>query len=182
MYIQKIYGKKENTLADLVDRGYLPAQFKNYIQTKKAVFDIETLEVKNQRQNEDLIVGTFEEAVLRPVSIGCSNNITNEDRFFVRQSSDPDDAPRLVHSFLDYLFELMDKYLQTLPIELSHAAEKLATELKTEKFSKAKAEKQSFANLLQNYRTFVCYGFNSGKSYPHEQSFRLTIKQLCRKI
>ena len=163
-FFKKIYGKKENTLADLVNRGYLPAQFKTYIQKKKAVFDIETLEVKNQRQNEDAVMATFEEAVLRPVSIGCSNNIDNEDRFFVRQSSHPDDAPSMVHSFLDYLFDLLDKYLNALPVELSQAAEKIATELETEKFSKAKAEKESYLNLLKQYRTLATYGFNSGKS------------------
>ena len=131
----------------------------------KAVFDIETLEVKNQRQNEDAVMTTFEEAVLRPVSIGCSNSVDNEDRFFVRQSSHPDDAAAMVHSFLDYLFDLLDKYLNALPAELSQAAEKIATELETEKFSKAKAEKESFLNLLKQYRTFAIYGFNSGKSF-----------------
>ena len=93
-----------------------------------------------------------------------SNNIDNEDRFFVRQSSHPDDAPAMVHSFLDYLFDLLDKYLNALPVELSQAAEKIATELETEKFSKAKAEKESYLNLLKQYRTLATYGFNSGKS------------------
>ena len=83
-------------------RGYLPSTFSNYRQKLHAAFDIETLEKRNERQNDDLVLGTFEEAVLRPVSIGCSNNINGDDKFFIRKSSDPDDAPSLTHDFLDY--------------------------------------------------------------------------------
>lgn len=129
----------------------------------KAVFDIETLEQKNQRQNEDLIMGTFEEAVLRPVSIGCSNNVNNEEKFFVRQSSDPEEAHALVHSFLDYLFKLHGELGKALPIEFKQAADKLSAELATEKFSQAKLEKQALLKLLTKYKTLVVYGFNSGK-------------------
>ena len=148
---------------ELVKRGYLPHSFSNYRQRLHAVFDIETLEKQNERHNEDLLVGTFEEAVLRPVSIGCSNNINGDDKFFVRRSSHPDDATALVHGFLDYLFTLVDELVQALPVELHQAADKLVSELEIEKFSKEKTEKQSMLRTLNQYRTLACYGFNSGK-------------------
>ena len=143
-------------------RGYLPATFSNYRQKLHAAFDIETLEKRNERQNEDLVIGTFEEAVLRPVSIGCSNNINGDDKFFLRQSSDPDDAPSLTHEFLDYLFELVDEYHQALPVELSQAIQKLSAEIATEKFKKAKTEKMDLMKPLKQFKTLVTYGFNSG--------------------
>ena len=147
---------------DLIKRGYLPATFSNYRQKLHAAFDIETLEKRNERQNEDLVIGTFEEAVLRPVSIGCSNNINGDDKFFLRQSSDPDDAPSLTHEFLDYLFKLVDEYHQALPVEISQAMQKLAAEIATEKFSKFKTEKMDLMWTLKQFRTLVIYGFNSG--------------------
>ena len=148
---------------ELVKRGYLPQSFSNYRQKLHAAFDIETLEKRNERQNEDLIIGTFEEAVLRPVSIGCSNNINGDDRFFLRRSSHPDDATTLVHEFLDYIFRLHDEFVQALPVELQQAAEKLISELANEKFSKEKIEKQSMLQTLSQYRTLAIYGYNSGK-------------------
>ena len=119
---------------ELVKCQYLPSSFENYRQKYHAAFDIETLEKKNERQNEDLVLGTFEEAVLRPVSIGCSNNINGEDRFFLRKSSHPDDAPALVHEFLDYCFSLVHLLIEALPNELKQATEKLIGELEHEKF------------------------------------------------
>ena len=146
----------------MIDRKYLPQSFANYRQNLHATFDIETLEKRNERQNDDLVIGTFEEAVLRPVSIGCSNNINGEDRFFLRKSSHPDDAHTLVHEFLDYLFGLVNEYHQALPVELSQATEKLTAELNDDKFSKEKAEKTRLKNILKPFRTLVVYGFNSG--------------------
>ena len=143
-------------------RGYLPATFSNYRQNLHAAFDIETLEKRNERQNDDLVLGTFEEAVLRPVSIGCSKNINGEDKFFLRQSSHPDDAPTLTHEFLDYLFELVGEYHEALPVEINQAMCKLAAEIATEKFSKAKTEKMDLMWTLKQFRTLVIYGFNSG--------------------
>ena len=147
---------------DLVKRGYLPETFSNYRQKLHAAFDIETLEKRNERQNDDLVLGTFEEAVLRPVSIGCSNNINGEDKFFLRQSSHPDDAPSLTHEFLDYLFELVGEYHEALPVEISQAMQKLVAEIATEKFSKAKTEKMDLLWTLKQFKTLVTYGFNSG--------------------
>ena len=147
---------------ELVKRGYLPATFSNYRQKLHAAFDIETLEKRNERQNEDLVIGTFEEAVLRPVSIGCSNNINGDDKFFLRRSSDPDDAPSLTHEFLDYLFELVDEYHQALPVEIRQAIQKLSAEIATEKFKKAKTEKMDLMKPLKQFKTLVTYGFNSG--------------------
>ena len=143
-------------------RGYLPATFSNYRQNLHAAFDIETLEKRNERQNDDLVLGTFEEAVLRPVSIGCSNNINGEDKFFLRQSSHPNDAPSLTHEFLDYLFQLVGEYHEALPIEISQAMQKLTAEIATEKFSKAKTEKYNLLWTLKQFKTLVTYGFNSG--------------------
>ena len=147
-------------------RGYLPATFSNYRQNLHAAFDIETLEKRNERQNDDLVLGTFEEAILRPVSIGCSNNINGEDKFFLRQSSHPDDAPTLTHEFLDYLFELVGEYHKALPVEISQAMQKLAAEIATEKFSKAKTEKYNLLWTLKQFKTLVTYGFNSGMYGP----------------
>ena len=163
-YFKKIYGKPENAVMELVQCGYLPPSFRSYRQKYHAAFDIETLEKKNERQNEDLVLGTFEEAVLRPVSIGCSNNINGEDRFFLRKSSHPDDAPALVHEFLDYCFTLVDLLFAALPNALRQATEKIISELETEKFSKYKTEKQSMLKTLKDYRTLAIYGFNSGKN------------------
>ena len=160
---------------DLVQRGYLPESFSNYRQNLHGVFDIETLEKKNERHSDDLIIGTFEEAVLRPVSIGCSNNINGEDRFFLRRSSHPDDAPALVHEFLDYLFELVDEFHQALPVELDQAIEKLTAEIEIEKFSKAKTEKMGLLWTLKKYKTLAIYGFNSGEFYIFNGFFRLVL-------
>ena len=148
----------------LVQRGYLPRSFLNYRQNLHCTFDIETLEKRNERQNDDLVIGTFEEAVLRPVSIGCSNNINGEDEIFLRQSSHPDDAETMVHEFLDYLFGLVDEYHRALPIELDQAYQKLVAELATmKKFSKEKAEKTGLKNSLKPFKTLAVYGFNSGE-------------------
>ena len=143
-------------------RGYLPSTFSNYRQNLHAAFDIETLEKRNERHNDDLVIGTFEEAVLRPVSIGCSNNINGDDKFFLRQSSHSDDAPALTHEFLDYLFELVGEYHDALPGEISQAIQKLTAEIATEKFSKAKTEKNALMSTLKQFKTLVTYGFNSG--------------------
>ena len=79
---------------------------------------------------------TVEEAVLRPVSIGCSSNILNEDKFFLRDSSHPDDAYALVDHFMDYLFELVETFHNQLPSEIMSAKERLENELEDKsKFS-----------------------------------------------
>ena len=131
----------------------------------KAVFDIETIEHASERHNDQISSNTIEEAVLRPVSIGCSSNITNDDKFFLRKSSDPDDAYDLVNQFLDYLFELVDVMHSELPEEIKNAYEVLQCEIQDKsKFSKAYCEKKTMLRTLQSYHIMSVYGFNSCKS------------------
>ena len=130
----------------------------------KSVFDIETIEQPSQRHNDQISSNTIEEAVLRPVSIGCSSNITNEDKFFLRKSSNPDDAYDLVYQFLDYLFELVDVMHRELPEEIKHAMEVLESELQDKsKFSKGFCEKKTMLRTLKSYHKMSVYGFNSCK-------------------
>ena len=128
------------------------------------MYDIETLEQQNDRNNEDIAMCTVEEAVLRPVSIGCSSSIMNEDKFFLRDSSHPDDAYSLVDQFMDYLFELVETFRNQLPSEIISAKERLENELEDKsKFSKAYCEKSAMLRTLQSYCSMSIYGFNSCK-------------------
>ena len=128
------------------------------------MFDIETLERRNERNNDDLNINTIEEAVLKPVSIGCSNNITHEDKFFLRQSSNPDDAQELVNQFLDYAFdELMEEFHDSLPEEIDTAIHTIQEDINNLKFSKQKCEKNQLLQILKCYKILPMYGYNSCK-------------------
>ena len=142
----------------------------DYRQNMHACFDIETLEQKHERDNDTISSKTVEEAILRPVSIGCSNNINHQDKFFLRQSSHPDDAYELVNGFMDHLFELVDALLEAIPNEINTAIQVLQEEIENSKMSSQKCEKQLMLKTLKAYRVLCVYGYNSCKFKPIDSS------------
>ena len=155
-------------MAELVENGDIPMSMLNYQNKFIATFDIETLAQKvDKRQTAFLTT----EAHLYVVSIGVSTNIPgSKDCFFCRQTSDPEDAHKLVRHFLSYLTALQKKQLGLLPKEITSAIQKL--EEREQVFKEGAQEGRSYSqkhkltqqlHFLRKFALLNVYGFNSGK-------------------
>ena len=154
---QIAYGPNQNMSDYAVDAGILPEAFKHYRQQYLVCWDIETLET-NENCDEP-----GQQAILKPLSIATSTNIPDEtDKFWVRKSSAPKDGQLLVDEFLDYLFQLENKYYETIPTEIRDALADL-DDVESDKFGSDRTQKQKIKFYLQKYLTLCCYAFNGGE-------------------
>ena len=151
------YGQPSNNLQMAIDHGILPAHFRNFRQKYLATFDLETLE----QHPESFIEG--QQAVHKVASIAIATNLPDtKNRFFMRDSSDPEDGQKMVDEFLDTLFEWEQKYQEAIPDEIKEAYFSLA-DVEEDVFNVNRTQKQQLKRFLKNYLQFPCYGFNSGK-------------------
>ena len=151
------YGQPSNNLQMAIDHGILPIHFRNFRQKYLATFDLETLE----QNPESFIEG--QQAVHRVASIAMATNLPDtKNRFFIRDSSDPEDGQKMVDEFLDALFEWEEKYQEAMPDEIKEAYFSLA-DVEEDVFNVNRTQKQQLKRFLKNYLQFPCYGFNSGK-------------------
>ena len=89
------------------------------------------------------------EAVQFPVSIGFASNIQDfEQEFFIRSSSDPEDGYQMVKNFLNHLALVQTKFLETIPVEITDAIERLKI-MSQQKFSKNKLKLVSHLKFLK---------------------------------
>ena len=146
--LQKIYGDQTCTLGEIIELGLLPESFRSYRQSKLGVFDIETLQ---QPIETDECNSLVYEAVQFPVSIGFASNIQGfEQEFFIRSSSDPEDGYQMVKKFLNHLALVRTKFLETIPVEITDAIERLQI-MSKQKFSKKKLKLVSHLNFLKRF-------------------------------
>ena len=157
------YGKKCNTLDDIIKDGYLPSTFTNH-QPSYAVFDIETLEASINRQETEFLTT---DANLYVVSIAVASNIEGKNpTFFCRKSSDPVDGYKLVREFLFHLLKLQKHVLNSLPNELKTCIERLQEEQKQTDFKgmhNQNTKTFKYLNYLKQYTSLPVFGFNSSK-------------------
>ena len=140
-----------------IDHGILPVHFRNFRQKYLATFDLETLE----QHPESFIEG--QQAVHKVASLAIATNLPDtKNRFFMRDSSDPEDGQKMVDEFLDTLFEWEQKYQEVIPDEIKEAYFSLA-DVEEDVFNVNRTQKQQLKRFLKNYLQFPCYGFNSGK-------------------
>ena len=155
---QVCFGKKTNDFDEIVEAGYLTEEFRHYRHNFLAVYDIETFERESTEKLSNV------EAKLDLLSLAVSTNIPGQqDRFFCRKSSDPDDAYSIVVQFLEYLEELQTILEETIPEEIADAISILEEEIQEEKFSKRKLLKKNYLRTLKSVSLLNVYGFNSGK-------------------
>ena len=64
-------------------------------------------------------------ATLTILSIGLNSNIDGQTHYYERKSSDPKDGYAMVKEFLEKLFELAEKYQETLPPAIHRELESL---------------------------------------------------------
>ena len=153
------YGQPNNSLAMAIDHGILPVHFRDFRQKYLSTFDLETLE----QDPESFVEG--QQAVHKVASIALASNLPGiSDRFFIRDSSDPEDGQSMVDQFLDALFEMEQKYQEMIPDEIHQAFHSLA-DVEEDVFNVDRTQKQQLKRFLKNYLQFPCYGFNSGKLF-----------------
>ena len=155
------YGKRCNTLDDIIKDGYLPSTFTNH-QPSYAVFDIETLEASINRQETEFLTT---DANLYVVSIAVASNIEGKKpTFFCRKSSDAVDGYKLVREFLFYLIKLQKHVSNSLPNELKSCIERLQEEQKQSDYKgtfSSKSKSFKYLNYLKQYTSLSVFGFNS---------------------
>ena len=64
-------------------------------------------------------------ATLVLLSIGLYSNLDNKTRYYERASSQPKDGYQIVKDFMDNLFELCEKFQESLPREIMREYESL---------------------------------------------------------
>ena len=154
-----------NTVGKLIDEGYLPESFRSFIQKFKATWDIETLEDRSFKENDEN-AATITNAIHKVVSLGVSSNIPGfENRFFCRSTSAQEDGQQMIAQFLEHLFQMAEKLQELLPDEIVAAAEHLEAKIDGNKFSKEICNDRTLHNELKNYLKLSVYGFNSGKNF-----------------
>ena len=143
----------------------MPDSFRSFIQKFKATWDIETLEEKVYKENDDNAT-TVTDAIHKIVSLGVSSNLPGfENRFFCRSSSAQEDGETMIAEFLVYLFKMAEKLQDLLPDQIVDAAEHLSEKLQGQMFSKGVCKDRNLLNHLKNYCKLSVFGFNSGMIY-----------------
>lgn len=161
--VKSKFGMPINAIEKIIEKGYLPESFRSFIQIFKATWDIETLEEKIYKENDEN-AGTVTNAIHKVVSLGVSSNLPGyENRFFCRSSSAQEDGEFMIGEFLEYLFKMAAKLQELLPEQIVNAAEELGEKLQGQMFSKGACADRTLLNHLRNYCKLSVYGFNSGK-------------------
>ena len=144
---QKFYGGNETIMDEIVDKGYLPENFRSFKSSNIATFDIETVQL--------------EEAV-KTISIAVGSNLDSV-HYFERKSSDPEDYQKLVNEFMAYLLELQQ--LIEVPSEIEEAIVKMDEQLEELKldYGPKRSKIVQMRSHLQKYLQLHTFGFNSSK-------------------
>ena len=159
------FGMPIDPIAMVIEKGLIPESFRSFLQKFKATWDIETLEEKVYKENDENMA-TITNAIHKIVSLGVSSNLPGfENKFFCRSSSAQEDGEAMMASFLEYLFKMAEKLQELLPDAITNAAEELGEQLQGQMFSKGVCEERTLLNHLKNYCKLSVYGFNSGKIY-----------------
>ena len=155
------YGLDDDRFANLIDRGILPESLRGFRQTYQAVYDIETLEHEPEEVDP-----TCPDAVLRPVSIGCSVNIPDiEDKWFCVESSEPGKVQKMVNEFMDHLAYLAEEYQKMIPQPIKDVIKDLRIKLKDKKlkFNELRRRYQQDLDCLKKYEMLPVYAFNGAR-------------------
>ena len=155
------YGLDDDRFNDLIGRGLLPESLRGFRQTYQAVYDIETLEDKSEEVDP-----ACPDAVLRPVSIGCSVNLPDvEDKWFCVNSSEPGEVQKMISAFLDHLAFLAAEYQKTIPQPIRDLIKDIRVKLadKELKFNDVKRNLQKDLDCLKKYEVLPVYAFNGAK-------------------
>ena len=177
---QKIYGKHESPLSVMVEDGYLPRKALDFSHKMFACFDIETLELQEDddvdaevKRDEGL---TFKNE-LRFCSVALGSNIPNvETKCFVRESSAPDSAEKVIDAFFAYLTEIKEKFDMLIPKYFQKAKEQLEQEMSSMEFSAERTKLFSYLRYLKTFSSLIIYGYNSSKfDIPVLVPYLLTI-------
>ena len=90
----------------MIDDGRLPESLRTFRQRYQVVYDIETLETSPTE-----IDASSPDAILNPVSIGCSTNVPGiDDKWFCVKSSQQGEIQTMVDEFMDYLQDVARAY------------------------------------------------------------------------
>ena len=155
------YGLDDDRFDQLIDRGLLTETLRGFRQTYQAVYDIETLEEICEE-----IDPACPDAILRPVSIGCSANIPNvEDKWFCVNSSEPGEVQKMIAAFLDHLALLALEYQKTIPQPITDLMKEIRVKLadKELKFNDVRRNLQQDLDCLKKYEILPVYAFNGAK-------------------
>ena len=145
----------------MIQRGLLPESLRGFRHKYQAVYDIETLE----HEPEEIDPGC-PDAVLRPVSIGCSVNIPGvEDKWFCVNSSEPGEVQKMVNEFMDHLMFVAEEYQKMIPQPITDLAKDIRLKLadKKLKFNDVRRGLQKDIDCLKKYETLPVYAFNGAR-------------------
>ena len=157
---QRVFGENKTDLEKLVEYGYLPAHLGNFRLKYITVFDIETAEVLGTQKISEL---TSIEARHRLLSLAVSTSLPSEDRFFIRNSSEPQAEQDLIDSFVTHLADLHTILAAQIPNEFQIAIEKIEKELESLRFGPKKVELNRLLKSLKQYFVLRIYAFNGGE-------------------
>ena len=155
------FGSRESVLHEIIDTGMLPSHFQTYRKTFLATFDLECVETL---ANEQIGDRTIKLGVQNIVSIAFASNLPNhEPIFYLRDSSEPEMAYKMVQRFILDVFKAQELLVDNIPIELKKVIKTLQKAVKTQSFSKSKTQTFRFLRFLKKYTQLPIYGFNSSK-------------------
>lgn len=139
----------------------LSSQFKNYRKTFLATFDLECVETLTNEQIGDR---TIKLGVQTLVSLAFASNLPNhEPIFYIRDSSEPEMAYKMVQKFILDVFKAQELLVDNIPIEIKKAIKILQKAVWSQSFSKNKTQTFRFLRFLKKYTQLPLYGFNSSK-------------------
>ena len=145
----------------MIDAGILPSWFQNYRKTFLATFDLECVE---RLTHEQIGERTVKLGTQNLVSMAFASNLPNHDPvFYVRESSDPVMAYKMVEKFIFDIFKAQELLMDSLPRELTSTIKQMQKEISNQKFGKGKTRSYQFLRFLKKYTQLPLYGFNSSK-------------------
>ena len=145
----------------MIADGRLPCSLATFRQSYQVVYDIETVE--RPPENMD---ASSPDAILSPVSIGCSSNIPGtDDQWFCVDSSQPGEIQKMVDRFMDYLMTLQRAYQACLPREITDLAQQIRRKLADKKlpYNNTRRQLEQDLNCLKRFEILPVYAFNGAR-------------------
>ena len=126
-----------------------------------ATFDLECVETQ---ANEQIGERTVKLGVQNLVSIAFASNLPNHAPiFYLRESSEPKMAYKMVQKFILDVFKAQELLVDKIPTELKTAIRTLQKQVTQQSFGKSKTQTYRFLRFLKKYTQLPIYGFNSSK-------------------
>ena len=155
------FGSKQSQLEQIIAEKLLPACFEKYRQTFLATFDLECVE---KQTHEQIGEKTVKLGVQNLVSIAFASNLPNQKPiFYIRESSEPTMAYKMVEKFVLDVFKAQELLVDCLPVEFLNAIKKIEKHLKNQSFGMKKTKSFHHLRFLKKYTQLAVYGFNSSK-------------------